>query len=153
MSIPINLELHKRYLNIILGELDYKELNDDVLLNLTKLLDSDETTFHVEKRCVYKISAWRKSLERRELVAAKMKAKMKEIAGKIDNIKDTLELLALKIMETLSLNDREIANQLAYNIYRKKLYSQAIYMGVDISKLPELEQPHQVIEGNKYYNL
>jgi hypothetical protein len=143
----ITIDLLSRFLNQILGNLDYKQVEDEVILNLVKVLDPESRIWHVNGKCIWRSLAWRKDCERQ----VELKKRMREYADKIDKRKETLEILTLKVMEFFNLTDRDIAFGLAHSMIINKSIGKAIMMGVDIRGLPELEKPHLIIVGNNKY--
>lgn len=75
----VTLELHQRYINLILGSLDQKEIEDKIIVELTSLLDPNERYFHVEGKMVWKIKPWKDSVGRRE----ELQRRLNELKAKL----------------------------------------------------------------------
>src|SRR6266581_1807456 len=100
MNPPVlTLNLLNKFLELIVGYYDFKEIEDDALLELIKLIDMDEKLYHIEGKLIYKKRAWIECLDRKE-----RRRKEEEV---INNIRDlrlkTIRQLQYKLAEEFGL--------------------------------------------------
>jgi DNA integrity scanning protein DisA with diadenylate cyclase activity len=145
----ITLELHRRYIERILQQTDYVEIDDNVILALTAALDSTEQYYHVEGKMVYRIKYWKATSERREL----LKLQLEEFKTKVDKRKAALAMLTTKVMDEFGFEDRDVARQIAHGILVKNKIGAAMLLGIDLAEVPKLEGKYMVVEGTYYYEL
>ena len=145
----ITLDLHRRYLERIIKQADYLDVDDDVILALTIALDNEEQYYHVEGKTIYRIKAWKQSLERRERVKIELEAFKKDV----DKRKAAWDLLTSKVKEEFGFDDEATARQIAHGILVKNKVGAAMLLGVNLMEVPQISGSYRVIDGTYYYDL
>jgi hypothetical protein len=145
----LDLPLLSRFINEILSSQECHICEDEAISLLTKLIDSEEKFFHVEGNTIWRKSNWRITAER----MAKQKIESDIFNQKLFARKDALKALREGATRILRIADDKYCLMLCLNILTKKNTQAASMFGVDISNVPELDKPHQIMEGDMYYEL
>ena len=150
MTLPtLSLELHCRYLELLLKQSDEIEIPDDVIRALTIALDEQEKHYHVEGKKIYRIKYWKQHEERREL----LKIELEKFKADVDKRKAAWNLLTLKVKDAFGFEDEAIARKIAHSMLVKNKVGAALLMGVDLTEVPPLTGTYKVIEGQYWYEL
>jgi hypothetical protein len=149
MNPPITLDLHRRYLELILKQADEVTVEDDVVRALTMALDSNEEYYHVEGKVVYRSKYWKSHTERREL----LKAQLEKFKVDVDKRKAAWDILTTKVKDQFGFDDEAIARKIAHGMLVKNKIGAALLMGVDLTQVPQITGKYIVIDGQYFYEL
>ncbi len=145
MNPPLlTLSLLNKFLELIVTYHDFKQIDDEGILELIKFIDCEEKCWHVEDNLLYKRKAWLESLDRKE-----RKRKENEEIGRIKDIRlRTIRSLQAKLADEFGLEkDNEQIIILAVNTLKKGKLKLADYLGIDIRDIPDMPVNYVIIDG------
>jgi len=119
-------------------------LEDDVLLDLIKLIDDQERFWHVDGIKLYKKKAWLESETKKE-----RRRKEDEIISEIKNIRlKVIRQLQYKLAEEFGLeSNNEQIIKIAVNILKTGKTKLASILDVDIKDIPDMPVRYTIIDG------
>ena len=141
-SPHLTLSLLNRFLELIVSYQDYKEINDEALLELIKLIDKEEQFWHIEGKKLYKKKSWLKDLDR----ISRAKREQEEINSIRDIRLRIIRQLQAKLAEEFGIEpDNEQIIKIAVNILKRGKIKAALMLGVDIDNVPDMPTDFYII--------
>jgi len=149
MNPPLlTLPILAKFLDLIISYQDFKQINDEPLLELIKLVDKEEKLYHIEGTIVWKKKSWLSDLDN----IARKKRESEIINSIIGERKRALKELQFKLAELSGLEPDSLLN-IALSILHKKKVDTAKLFNVDISNVPDSPVNYTIIDGNIEYKL
>jgi hypothetical protein len=139
--LELTIQQHCRYINLFLGELDYKECPDKSILELTKILDPIEAIFHVEGNTLWRVVPWRKAYERDQA----LKKMMAEENARLDERKQAYYKLAEGIGKHFKGMDNIILFRMAEKLMNDNNVGAVLFFTnneIDLEKIPKLNRTY-----------
>jgi hypothetical protein len=139
--LELTIQQHCRYLNLFLGELDYKECPDKSILELTKILDKEENYYHVESNTLWRIVPWRKAYERDQA----LKRMMAEENIRLDERKQAYYKLAEGLGRHFKGMDNTILLRMAEKLMNDNNVGAVLFFTnneIDLEKIPKLNRTY-----------
>lgn len=142
-SPQLTLPLLNKFLELIVSYHDYKEIDDQGILELISIIDSEEAFWHVEGKKLYKKKAWLKDVDRAE--------RARKEREEINNIRDVrlriIRQLQSKLAQEFGVDsDNEQVIRIAVNILKRGKAKIAAMLDVDIDNVPEMPINYCIID-------
>lgn len=145
--MQLNLSLLNIFLEEIVSYHDFKEVKNKNILEICKLVDHEESFWHVEDNKIWKKKIWLKEESRRESIRKELE-NLKQIK---DSRMSAWKELQIKLAEAVG-TEMELVKDLALKTMKNKS-GLAKLLGVDLTLVPDMPEKYTLIEGNKTYEI
>ncbi|HEX9232460.1 MAG TPA: hypothetical protein VF849_00135 [Blattabacteriaceae bacterium] len=149
MNSPLlTLPILAKFVDLIIGYQDFKQIDDNNLLELIKLVDNEEKLYHVENNILWYKKAWLKDIDN----IARKKRESEIVNSIVDERKRAIKELQFKLAELSGLEEDKLLN-MALSILHKRKVDTAKLFNVDIENIPDCPVNYIVIDGSTEYKL
>ncbi len=149
MNLPIlTLPLLNKFIDLIIGYVDFKDIDDEALLELVKAIDKEESFWHVEGIRLWKKKSWLVDVNN----VNRKKREQEIINSIIDERKRVIKELQFKLAECSGLEPDKLLN-MALSILHKRKTATAALFDIDISNIPDSPVNYVIIDGSIEYKL
>lgn len=145
--MTLTIQLLNRFIEEILGGYEFKEFKDQALIDLIKVIDPTESFYHVDKKKIWKKSAWIKEEEH----INKIRQYNKELITIRDKRIFALKSIQIELSKATGM-EPELLFPLALNVLRNRK-PLADILGVSLKDVPDMPENYSIIEGKNTYTL